>query len=247
MFINIKVFPTYFDGLRLPRKELWSKAWKQVVIKAYCSSLLKSNFSVYLYNASFHTNNLVESYHNQLKTFYVRCPRSVRVDRPIYLLSKVVAVDYYQEAVTCRFGFQAVKLTVEGQEKKKIADTLDYDIACGMLKEIEDSLFQCRSFTHDILYYDIEIRNSYPYSCSCPASSKVCKHIFLVNHMFQVSFTERSTLHVTPVTDENAALSNTIKEMPNAAFGNIQSTSNMDEREACALVNSSTKEKSITR
>ncbi|CEG83753.1 hypothetical protein RMATCC62417_17629 [Rhizopus microsporus] len=110
----------------------------------------------------------------------------------------------------------------------------------------EDNLFQCRSFTHDILYYDIEVRSGYLYSCSCPDSSKLCKHIFLVNRIFQVSFTDRSTLHVTPVTDENAALSNNTEEMPNTAFSNIQSTSNMDERNL-RLVNSSTKEKSIAR
>ncbi|CEG84508.1 hypothetical protein RMATCC62417_18301 [Rhizopus microsporus] len=75
----------------------------------------------------------------------------------------------------------------------------------------------------------IEVRNGYLYSCSCPDSFKFCKHIFLVSRIFQVPFTEHSRLHVTPVTDENAALSNTVEEMPNDAFGNIQNTSNMDE------------------
>ncbi|ORE04934.1 hypothetical protein BCV72DRAFT_170989, partial [Rhizopus microsporus var. microsporus] len=107
-------FLTYFNGLWLPRKKLWSKAWKQIIINAYCSSLLKSNFS----NASFHTNSLIEPYHNLLKTFYLGRSRSVRVVRLIYLLSQVVAVDYYQKAVKCKFGFQAVKLTVEDQKKK---------------------------------------------------------------------------------------------------------------------------------
>ncbi|ORE03491.1 hypothetical protein BCV72DRAFT_315068 [Rhizopus microsporus var. microsporus] len=119
---------------------------------------------------------------------------------------------------------------VEEQKKKKAADTLDYDIACGMLEKIEDNLFQCRSFTYDMLYYDSEVRNGYLYSCSCPEPSKPCKHIFLVSRIFQASFTERSRLRVTLVTDENAALSNTIEEMPNTTFGNIQGTSNMDER-----------------
>ncbi|CEG83512.1 hypothetical protein RMATCC62417_17418 [Rhizopus microsporus] len=64
--------------------------------------------------------------------------------------SQAVAVAYYQEAVNCKFGFQAVKLTVE-EQKKKTADILDYDIACGMLEKIEDNLFQCISLTHNIL------------------------------------------------------------------------------------------------
>ncbi|CEG68073.1 hypothetical protein RMATCC62417_04400 [Rhizopus microsporus] len=41
---EIEVFLAYFNRLWLPRKELRSKAWKQSV--------------------TFHTNNLVESYHN---------------------------------------------------------------------------------------------------------------------------------------------------------------------------------------
>ncbi|PHZ16897.1 uncharacterized protein RHIMIDRAFT_287916 [Rhizopus microsporus ATCC 52813] len=96
--------------------------------------------------------------------------------------------------------------------------------------KIEDNLFQCRPFTHDILYHDIEVRNGYLYSCSCPDSSKLCKYTFLVNHIIQVPFTGRPRLHVTPATDKNAALSNTTEEMSNNAFGKIQSTSNMDER-----------------
>ncbi|ORE04935.1 hypothetical protein BCV72DRAFT_210404 [Rhizopus microsporus var. microsporus] len=53
-----------------------------------------------------------------------------------------------------------------------------------MLEEIEDNLFQCRPFTHDVLYYDIEVRSDYLYSCSFPGSFKLCKHIFLINCIF---------------------------------------------------------------
>ncbi|PHZ09504.1 uncharacterized protein RHIMIDRAFT_240627 [Rhizopus microsporus ATCC 52813] len=76
-----------------------------------------------------------------------------------------------------KLGFQAVKLTVE-EQKKKTADILDYDIACGMLEKIEDSLFQCISFTHGILYYDIEVQNGYLYRCSCyDEQSKIVKRL----------------------------------------------------------------------
>ncbi|CEI92910.1 hypothetical protein RMCBS344292_07157 [Rhizopus microsporus] len=57
---EFEVFLAYFNSLWLPKKELWSKAWRQ--------------------NVSFHTNNLIESYHNQLKTFYLGHSRSLRVD-----------------------------------------------------------------------------------------------------------------------------------------------------------------------
>ncbi|RCH87795.1 hypothetical protein CU097_006964 [Rhizopus azygosporus] len=154
----------------------------------------------------------MELYHNLLKTFHMDHSRSVRVDRLIYLLSLLIAT----------------KKPLN--QKKNTVNVPDYDSACGMVKKIEDNLFQCKSFTHNILYYDIEVRNGYLYSCSCPAYSRLCKNVFLVNRIFQVPFTERSTLHVTPVIDENAALSSTIEGVPNTAFGNTQSTSNKDER-----------------
>jgi hypothetical protein len=99
-----------------------------------------------------------------------------------------------------------------------------------------------------MIYYDIEVRNGCFYKYSCPDSSKLCKHIFLANRIFQVPFTERSRLNVTSVNDENAPLSNTIR--------NIQSTSNMDERslrfsefineeeKRCQVINKLWKEKS---
>ncbi|CEI88911.1 hypothetical protein RMCBS344292_03287 [Rhizopus microsporus] len=71
---KFEVFLAYFNRLWLPRKELRFKAWKQ--------------------NTSFHTNNLIESHHNQLKTFYLGRSRFLRVDRLVYLLSQVVALDY---------------------------------------------------------------------------------------------------------------------------------------------------------
>ncbi|KAL4205936.1 hypothetical protein AB4K20DRAFT_1812414 [Rhizopus microsporus] len=55
-------------------------------------------------------------------------------------------------------------------------------------------------------------------------------HEILATSYFCSPFTERSRLYIAPVTDENVALSNTIEEMLNAAFGNIPSTNDMDER-----------------
>ncbi|PHZ07991.1 uncharacterized protein RHIMIDRAFT_270899 [Rhizopus microsporus ATCC 52813] len=52
--------------------------------------------------------------------------------------------------------------------------------------------------------------------------------IFIVAHVLTPP--KRSRPNVTPVNDENATLSNTIEDMPDAAFDNIQSTSDMDEQ-----------------
>ncbi|KAI8889599.1 hypothetical protein K501DRAFT_315026 [Backusella circina FSU 941] len=50
-------------------------------------------------DASFHTNNLIESYHNQLKSFYLGRSRNVSVDRLVYVLSEIVTIDYRQESI----------------------------------------------------------------------------------------------------------------------------------------------------
>ncbi|OAD70582.1 hypothetical protein PHYBLDRAFT_171328 [Phycomyces blakesleeanus NRRL 1555(-)] len=68
------------------------------------------NFILYfnrMWVATFHTNNLIESYYNQLKTFYLERVRSLRVDRLIYLLAKVLTLDYRQESVKTLYGFQS--------------------------------------------------------------------------------------------------------------------------------------------
>lgn len=63
-FKDQTVFIAYFDKLWVPKKELWSRAWRQ--------------------HATFHTNNLIESYHNQLKSFYIGRSRQLRVDYIIW-------------------------------------------------------------------------------------------------------------------------------------------------------------------
>jgi hypothetical protein len=45
---EFEVFLAYFNSLWLPRKGLWSKAWRHVIIHAYCFNSLKSKFSVYM-------------------------------------------------------------------------------------------------------------------------------------------------------------------------------------------------------
>ncbi|SAM02144.1 hypothetical protein [Absidia glauca] len=70
------------------KKELWAKAYRQV-----CTNV----------DARFHTNNLIESYHNQLKTLYLGRKRQNRMDHTIYILSQVMIADYRLEALySCR-------------------------------------------------------------------------------------------------------------------------------------------------
>jgi hypothetical protein len=52
--------------------------------------------------------------------------RSLRLDRLIYLLSNVVALDYYQDILKTRYGFQFARLTIEEESRRKTASCINY-------------------------------------------------------------------------------------------------------------------------
>ncbi|OAD65514.1 hypothetical protein PHYBLDRAFT_153416 [Phycomyces blakesleeanus NRRL 1555(-)] len=146
--------------------------------------------------ATFYTNNLIESYYNQLKTFYLGHARSLRVDRLIYLLAKVLTLDYRQKNI-------------------KIYTAME------MVEKLSDTIFTCRSFTVDFVIYNIELQNNFLQNCTCPDTSKLCKHIFLINHMLDITYSlcqslsSSSAVHVSntdtkPVVD-TSLLSDEIK------------------------------------
>ncbi|ORE02957.1 hypothetical protein BCV72DRAFT_178975, partial [Rhizopus microsporus var. microsporus] len=64
------------------------------------------------------TNNLIESYHNQLKTFYLGRSRSLPVDRLVYLLSQVVVLDYLQDTIKPAHDFSGFRLTANEEKKR---------------------------------------------------------------------------------------------------------------------------------
>lgn len=113
-------FLVYFDKQWLSKKELWCKAWRK--------------------DASFHTNNLIESYHNQIKTFYFGRSRNLRVDCLIYTLSQIVAIDYQQEYVRVYLGFQKPNLTIQERKKKRLADDLNIDVAMTMVRTKDENV-----------------------------------------------------------------------------------------------------------
>ncbi|KAL4212728.1 hypothetical protein AB4K20DRAFT_1967404 [Rhizopus microsporus] len=101
-------------------------------------------------NASFHTNNLVESYHNQLKMFYLGRSCSLCVDRLVYVLSQVVALDYWQDTIKAAHVFA------------------------------QENVYQCRSFTESILFYEMDTKEGFLKNCSCPDQAKMYRHIYFL-------------------------------------------------------------------
>ncbi|KAL0092629.1 hypothetical protein J3Q64DRAFT_1695138 [Phycomyces blakesleeanus] len=159
---------------------------------------------------TFHINNLIESYHNQQKTFYLECARSLQVDRLIYLLAKVLTLDYRQENVKTLYRFQSVCLTRQEEQKRQNMYMLDSDTTMDMVEKLSDTAFTCRSFTVDLVVYNIELQNDFLQSCTCSDTSKLCKHIFLVNYMLDIFYSlchslffSSSAVHEKPLKSQN--------------------------------------------
>ncbi|EIE76341.1 hypothetical protein RO3G_01045 [Rhizopus delemar RA 99-880] len=157
-------FVDYFNKLWVPKKQNWSQAWSQ--------------------EASFHTNNLIESYHNQIKSFYLGRSRNLRVDHMLYLLTKVILVDYRQDSIRTYYGFQDAKLAAFEEKKRAKAYEINFDIACSMIEKIDE-----------------DVADSCISACSCPDTAKICKHIFLTSRITQIPFSLCFSL-VEPLSDD---------------------------------------------
>jgi hypothetical protein len=112
-------FFIYFDTHWHCKHHLWVRAWRP--------------------DATFDTNNYIESYHNQLKTFYFGRTRNTRVDRIIYILSQVVVSDYRQEALQVKLGIKSYHLTKKEKQSKRLAYDIDTATATYMIIENEDN------------------------------------------------------------------------------------------------------------
>jgi hypothetical protein len=92
-------FFKYVNGYWHSQRQLWVRAWRP--------------------DATYDTNNYIESYHNQLKAFYIERVRNRRVDCVIYILSQVVTSDYRQDALQVQFGIKNFHLTKKEKTKQK--------------------------------------------------------------------------------------------------------------------------------
>ncbi|CAO3591984.1 unnamed protein product [Absidia cylindrospora] len=161
-------FVDYFNTNWYYRKDLWAKAFRL--------------------DAPFHTNNLIESYHNQLKTFYLGRSKKNRMDKTIYLLSQVVVLDYRQDALQVIYGVKNFSLTKVEKTSKNVADEIDTVTACSMIECVNENEYICKSFTVDEVSYQINIANNCVVSCSCPVPSGICKHMFLLSRIKLIPF-----------------------------------------------------------
>ena len=78
-------------------------------------------------------------------------------------------------------------------KKKRLAYAFEEDTATSMVQrsEDDDDMHDCKSFTDDYIWYEVNLKNSHLFHCNCPDDSKLCKHVLLVNRewlMFYSSF-----------------------------------------------------------
>ncbi|OAD72687.1 hypothetical protein PHYBLDRAFT_73092 [Phycomyces blakesleeanus NRRL 1555(-)] len=152
-FSNISIFVEIDHSVKAAKEkqeavlELKAIEQKKELLNVIIFSAINVGAKKRIMAATFHTNNLIESYYNQLKTFYLGRARSLRVDRLIYLLAKVLTLDYRQENVKTLYGFQS---------------------------------------------------NGFLQNCTCPDTSKLCKHIFLINCILDISYSLRQSLSSSP-------------------------------------------------
>ncbi|KAL0076168.1 hypothetical protein F4703DRAFT_1722091, partial [Phycomyces blakesleeanus] len=104
---------SYMEVTWEPKKKSWVKAWRQ---DAVC-----------------HTNNLIESYHNQLKSFYLGQSCGCRIDKIVYVLSQLVERDYRQDTLETYFGIKSIRLSVADTERKRKVNVIAIERANGLV------------------------------------------------------------------------------------------------------------------
>ncbi|KAG1178381.1 hypothetical protein G6F71_001855 [Rhizopus microsporus] len=140
------------------------------------------------------TTNVVSSVDNNQGSssneLEVMCPK--KTHRLIYLLSQVVALDYWQDTIKAAHDFGGFRLTANEEKKRRTAYCIDYDFACSIVEQLEENVYQCRPFTEDILFYEMDTKEGFLKNYSCPDQTKMCKHIFLVSRITKLPFSPRA-------------------------------------------------------
>jgi hypothetical protein len=58
-------------------------------------------------------------------------------------------------------------LTANEEKKRRAAYCIDYDVACSMVEQLEGNVYQCRSFTENILFYEMDTKEGFLKNYSC--------------------------------------------------------------------------------
>ncbi|KIJ28849.1 hypothetical protein M422DRAFT_269817 [Sphaerobolus stellatus SS14] len=133
------------------------------------------------------TNNVIESWHSNLKKHYIgkgNCRQWV--DHLIHLLSQCIVPDFYWAHIQSGLGLQGCNLCKAELDTKQCADLLSFEDASNSVMQIHDSTLNVKSFTNEGVFYEVKLEDEKIISCACPAFSLTqltCKHMFLAVHV----------------------------------------------------------------
>ncbi|KAL4206859.1 hypothetical protein AB4K20DRAFT_1971908 [Rhizopus microsporus] len=96
----------------------------------------------------------------------------MRPKKTLYLLSQVVALDYWQGTIKAAHDFGGFRLTANEEKKRRAVYCIDYDFACSMVEQLEENVYHC------------------------PDQTKMCKHTFLVSRVTKLPFSPRAPVPV---------------------------------------------------
>ncbi|KAG1519297.1 hypothetical protein G6F52_008755 [Rhizopus delemar] len=131
------------------------------------------------------TNNYIESWHNQLKSVYLKRIKNRRLDRLIFILVNEVENDMKLEEA--RVSSEVGRMGPETRNRRKremIAAAIPDDRMKEMITKESETTYNVESFSQEDIMYTVQINEAGNIaSCSCcyfKFNSRACKHMFLL-------------------------------------------------------------------
>ncbi|KAF9369490.1 hypothetical protein BGX21_005943, partial [Mortierella sp. AD011] len=141
--------------------------------------------------AGMDTNNYVESWHNHLKSHFLRGHSNCRGDRLIYILSRDVDEFYQLRALQSvrRYG-RHTKGERDDFMQMKFLDGKSMDELKSMVAYVEphEGVYFITSFSKSGGYYFVHVENNVIMKCCCHYfmySGRPCRHMFLLNKVYE--------------------------------------------------------------
>ncbi|KAG1514525.1 hypothetical protein G6F53_003602 [Rhizopus delemar] len=137
------------------------------------------------------TNNYIESWHNQLKSVYLKRIKNRRLDRLVFILTNDVESDLKLDVE--RICFEVGRMGPElrrRRQREMVADSIPEDRMIEMISKDGDTQYTVESFNQENILYVVKINEDGKIaSCSCSCfnfNSAVCKHMYLLKRHINV-------------------------------------------------------------
>ncbi|KAG0278891.1 hypothetical protein BGZ97_009670, partial [Linnemannia gamsii] len=156
--------------LQESRRRRWMKAYRQRI-----------------HYAGMDTNNYVESWHNQLKSHFLRGHNRGRGDRLIYVLSHDVDSFFQAEGMRSRvrFGRLSKGETLDVKQQKCLAGKNQDDLRAMVIHL--DGKYVIRSFSVESILYNVSVENNIINGCLCThfiKNRRPCKHMIALFYAY---------------------------------------------------------------